>query len=87
MSFDCMTRLSLSVDASSYGLGAALLQEGRPVEYASRTLTATQQLHAQIEKEMLAVQLGLETFHQYVYGQEVVVETDHKPLLGIVSNV
>ena len=32
---------------------------------------------------MLAVQYGLTRFHQYVYGQMVTVETDHKPLLGI----
>ena len=32
---------------------------------------------------MLAVQYGLTCFHQYVYGQVVIVETDHKPLLGI----
>ena len=29
------------------------------------------------------MQYGLTRFHQYVYGQVVTVETDHKPLLGI----
>ncbi len=28
---------------------------------------------------------GLQRFHQYVLGQKVVVETDHKPLLGILN--
>ena len=45
----------------------------------------TQQMYAQIEKELLAVKFGLEKYHQYVYGQSVIVETDHNPLLGIVS--
>ena len=31
----------------------------------------------------IAVQYGLTRFHQYVYGQVVTVETDHKPLLSI----
>ena len=34
---------------------------------------------------MLAVQFGLERFHQYTYGQHVTIQTDHKPLLGIVK--
>ncbi|XP_045764401.1 uncharacterized protein K02A2.6-like [Maniola jurtina] len=45
----------LSVDASSEALGAVLLQGGRPVEFASLTLTDTQRRYAQIEKEMLAI--------------------------------
>ena len=34
--------LTLSVDASSRGLGAVLLQDGKPIAYASRALTSTQ---------------------------------------------
>jgi hypothetical protein len=82
--FDPSLPITITVDASSYGLGAALLQEGRPVKYASRTLSSTQQRYAQVEKEMLAIQFGLERFHQYVHRQTVTIETDHKPLLGIL---
>ena len=39
-------------DASQTGLGATLLQEGRPVTYASRVLMDTETWYAQIEKEM-----------------------------------
>lgn len=77
--YDPSIPVTVSVDASSYGLGATLLQDGHPIEYSSRTLTQTQQRYAQIEKELLAVQFGLEKYHQYVYGQSVIVETDHKP--------
>lgn len=71
----------LSVDASAAALGAVLLQAGRPVEFASTTLTDTQRRYAQIEKELLAIVFALERFHQYVFGKrDVVVETDHKPL-------
>jgi transposase InsO family protein len=75
--------VTLSVDASSNGLGAVLLQEGKPVAYASRALTSVQQQYAQIEKELLAIVYGCKKFHQYVYGREVEVETDHKPLQSI----
>lgn len=71
----------LSVDASSHALGAVLLQAGRPVEFASLTLTDTQQRYAQIEKEMLAIVFALERFHQYIFGKsDIIVESDHKPL-------
>ncbi|GBM44476.1 Retrovirus-related Pol polyprotein from transposon 17.6 [Araneus ventricosus] len=73
----------LSVDASTYGLGAVLLQNSQPVAYGSVSLTNTQQRYAQIEKELLAVIFGLEHFNYYTYGRNVTVETDHKPLLGL----
>ena len=83
--FDSSLPVVLSVDASPIGVGAVLLQLGQPKEFASRTLTDTQQRYAQIEKELFAVQFGLQHFHQYVYGQTVLIESDHKPLLGILQ--
>ena len=32
---------------------------------------------------MLAVVYGLEKYHHYVYGRDVIVYTDHKPLVNI----
>jgi hypothetical protein len=81
--YDPSKALTLTVDASKDGLGAALLQEGAPVAYASRSLSNTQKCYAQIEKEMLAIVYGAKKFHQYIYGKKVVVETDHKPLTHI----
>ena len=50
---------------------------------ASRALTKAQQNYAQIEKETLAITFGCTNFHQYVYGREVIVESDHSPLQSI----
>ena len=55
----------------------------RPVSYASRAMTDAQKRYAVIEKELLAVVLGCERFHQYIYGKEILVESDHKPLENI----
>ena len=77
--------VKLSVDASSKGLGAVLLQNDHPIAYASRALTDTQQRYAQIEKEMLAIVFGCTKFHDYIYGMpDVEVESDHKPLEAIL---
>ena len=61
--------VTLSVDASSKGLGAVVLQDGMPIAYASRALSTAEQNYAQIEKEMLAITFGCERFYDYLYGQ------------------
>lgn len=83
--YDPNKKLTLENDACEYGLGSVMLQEGRPIAYASRSLTETERRYAQIEKEMLAAVYGLEKFHHYTYAREVEVITDHKPLEAIAK--
>lgn len=78
--YDVAKPVVITCDASKSGLGALLLQEGKPVAYASRALSDAETRYAQIEKELLAVVFAFSKFHQYVYGKDVVVESDHKPL-------
>ena len=76
----------LSVDASTKGLGAAIIQDGGVVAYASRALTSTEQKYAQIEKEMLAVVFGCTRFHKLLYGKDdVTIESDHQPLESLLK--
>ncbi|XP_052746964.1 uncharacterized protein LOC128199832 [Bicyclus anynana] len=76
----------VSVDASAHAVGAVLLQAGRPVEFASLTLTDTQVRYAQIEKEMLAIVFAVERFRQYLFGRQgIVVQSDHKPLEALCN--
>lgn len=87
--YDPQRSTRVSADASQYGLGSVLLQlheeQWLPVAYASRALTSAESRYAQIEKELLACTYVCERFHQYVYGQAFEVETDHKPLVSIMS--
>ena len=87
--YDPQAPTKVSADASSYGLGAVLLQEKnstwKPIAYASRAMTETEQRYAQIEKEALATTWACEKFSSYILGMKVHIETDHKslvPLLG-----
>ena len=52
--YDVYAETCLSTDASSFGLGAAILQKHKdkwkPVAYASRSLTPTEKNYAQIER-------------------------------------
>ena len=45
-------------DSSQHGIGAVLMQEGKPVEYASRSLFPSEGNWAQIEKELLLLYMG-----------------------------
>ena len=60
----------LQCDASSTGLGAALLQDGHPVAFASRALSESERNYAQIEKELLAIVFEFTFYRQYVYGRK-----------------
>lgn len=78
--FNPQEEVVLEVDASSRGFGAALTQKGRPIAFASKSLTDTETRYANIEREMLAVIYACEKFHTFVYGKPFKVLSDHKPL-------
>ena len=75
--------MAIQVDASQVALVAALLQDNKPIAFASKALTDAECRYANIEREMLAVVFGVERFHTYVYGWSFMIESDHKPLESI----
>lgn len=75
----------LHADASNYGLGAALVQEGRPIAFASRNLTKAEVNYNTTEKECLTIVWVLDYFHAYVYGADLTVYTDHAALKAILT--
>ncbi|XP_055910817.1 uncharacterized protein K02A2.6-like [Eupeodes corollae] len=84
-SFDPDLPIIIQTDASQNGLGCCLLQEGRPVSFASKSMTKTETSYAQIEKEFLAIVYGCQKFHDYIYGRHITIHTDHKPLVSIIN--
>lgn len=83
--FDPKKKTVIQVDASQKGIGAALLQDGKPIAFASKSLSETEKRYANIERELLAVVFGCERFHTYVYGARFQVDSDHKPLEMIMQ--
>ena len=68
--YDIEKPVIVECDSSENGLGCVLLQNDKPVAFASRALTKTEIAYAQIEKELLAVVFAMERFHSYVYAQK-----------------
>lgn len=83
--YDTQKKLTLSVDASKFAMGAVIMHDKNPIAYASASLTDCQTNYAQIEKELFAILFGCTRFHQYIYGHNVMVETDHKPLVTLFN--
>ena len=80
----------VSADASSFGVGGVISQKQpdgswKPIAFASRALTPTEQRYAQIEKEALAVTWSYERFSDYLLGKTFHINTDHKPLVPLLS--
>ena len=88
--FDRKCPIHLWVDASPVGLGAILCQTDtsgsmKPVFFASRSLSDTEQRYAQTEREALAIKYGCLHFRHYLLGcPDFVIHTDHRPLLQLM---
>ena len=71
--------ITKQVEASSIGVGAALMPQGKVVSYHSRALTPIQQHYSNIERECYGL------VHHYVFGCEFTEQTDHQPLVNLTS--
>ena len=78
----------LQTDASDRGVGAVLSQYStdnqlHPVAYFSRKLLPREERYSTVEKECLAVKLGIEAFCFYLMGRTLTVQTDYHALIWL----
>ena len=67
-------------DASYQGLSCVLMQEKRPVAYASRQLKVHEKNYPTHDLELAAVVFALKTWRLYLYGSQLQVFSNHKSL-------
>ena len=74
---------TLQMDASKKGFGTIILQDNKPIYFASRSLTPAEKNYQNLERECMAAIWGIEKFHFYLYGKEFLLQMDQRPLTSI----
>ena len=82
-------QLVLTTDASTTAVGAILHQisngTDEPLEFYSRKLSSTESRYSTFDRELLAIVLAVKHFKHLLLSRPFVVQTDHKPLLHIMT--
>ncbi|XP_018403221.1 PREDICTED: uncharacterized protein LOC108780125 [Cyphomyrmex costatus] len=86
--YDPSKQLVLACDASAYGLSAvlSLIDDDnleKPIAFASKIIPVKEKHRATIDKEAGAIVFGFKKFYNFIYGREIILKTDHKPLIYI----
>lgn len=74
----------IQTDACKDELGCCLLQDNKSVYFASRIMTDSVCNYSQIEGEFLGIVFATQKFYNYIYGSNLIILTDHKPLTSIM---
>ena len=78
--YDWRKEVIVQADASLRGLGTCLIQHGKPIAFASKSLTGAESHYANIVRELLAIIFACIWFNTHLQECRFTVQSDHKPL-------
>ena len=78
--YDRRKAVIVQADASLRGLDACLIQDGKPIAFASKSLTGAESSYANIKRELLTVIFACIRFNTYLQGCRFTIQSEHKPL-------
>ena len=88
---DPEAKISLQTDASLNCAGCVLQQtlpsgETVPIACFSKTFNKAQQSYSTFDRELLAAYLAVKHFRNFIEGQNAILYTDHRPLIGAIES-
>jgi len=70
----------IHTDASKIQLGACISQNNQPIAFYSRKLNDAQTRYTTTERELLSIVETLKEFKNILWGQQIIIHTDHENL-------
>lgn len=75
----------IETDASTEGMGAVLMQEGRPIAYLSKAFNTRNRGLSTYEKELMALVQAVTKWRHYLIGHHFIIMTDHQSLKHLLE--
>jgi transposase InsO family protein len=75
----------IETDACGYGVGAVLMQKGRPLAYLSKGLGVKSQSLSTYEREFIALLMAVSKWRHYIEGGSFVIKTDQIALKHLLE--
>lgn len=67
-------------DASGIGMGAVLMQQGKPICYLSKMFSPRNKKLSAYERELLAIIHACSTWRHYLEGAPFIIKVDHQSI-------